>query len=193
MRLRAPDLRIRMPGAPRPIAAREVRRILRYRKLAAFHRITNRMAPQLRTRLLGAPLSVAEPLAARSPGSAIAAPAAVLLLWELGRTQDALALIDRAAPVAGPAALIRLARVCFAVGEVGRAKPLVDRLPEGHERASLEAELAFAAGRYTEAITMAGPPCADRGITGDTVAPSNGPARSSRCWIQPGVRHSPGC
>jgi PEP-CTERM/exosortase A-associated glycosyltransferase len=85
----------------------------------------------------------------------VAAPAAVLFLWELGRTEEAIALVERAAPVAGPAALVRLARVCFTVGEVGRAKPLVDRLPEGHERASLEAELAFAAGRYTEAIAMA--------------------------------------
>jgi PEP-CTERM/exosortase A-associated glycosyltransferase len=144
-----------MPGASQPLALREVRRILRYRKLAAFHRITNRMAPELRARLLGAPLAVVEPRAARNPGSALAAPAAVLLLWELGRTQDAIALVDRTAPMAGPATLVRLARVWMAVGEVGRAKPLVDRLPEGYERASLEAEFAFAAGRFTDALAMA--------------------------------------
>jgi len=155
MKPRAPDVRIRMPGASQPLAMREIRRILRYRKLAAFHRITSRLAPDLRTRLLRVPLAAAAPAAARSPGSALATPAAVLLLWELGRTAEAIAIIDRAAPVAGPAALARLARVCFAVGEIARAKPLVDRLPEGHQRASLEAELALAAGRYTEAISMA--------------------------------------
>ena len=113
------------------------------------------MTPELRTRLLRVPLAMVEPLAARGPASDLAAPAAVLLLWELGRTQDAIALVDHATSTAGPTTLVRLARVCFAVGEVGRAKPLVDRLPEGDERASLEAEFAFAAGRFTDALAMA--------------------------------------
>lgn len=155
MRLRAPELRFRMPGASQPLALREVRRILRYRKLAAFHRITNRMAPPLRARLLKAPLALVAPLAGRRPASALAAPAAVMLLWELGRTQDAILLIDRTAPGARPATLVRLARVCFALGEAERAKPLVNRLPKGYERASLEAEFAFAAGRFTDALAMA--------------------------------------
>ena len=155
MRLRAPEIRIRAPGASQPLALREVRRILRYRKLAAFHRITTRMTPQLRARLFGAPLAALAALAARRPLQPIAAPAAVMLLWELGRTQDALALIDRTAPGAAPATLVGLARVCLAVGEVSRAKPLVDQLPEGYERASLGAEFAFAAGRYGDALEMA--------------------------------------
>ena len=155
MRLRAPKLRFRMPGAERPLAAREVRRILRYRKLAAFHRVTNRMAPPLRARFLNAQLAVVAPLAALRPGNAVAAPAAAMLLWELGRTQDAFALIDRAAAVAGPTTLVRLARVCVAVGEVARVRPLVDRLPEGYERASFEAEFALAEGRFTDALAMA--------------------------------------
>ena len=137
------------------MAAREIRRILRYRKLAAFHRITGRMAPQLRSRLLAAPLAAATSLAARGPARGFAAPATVLLLWELGRTQDAIALIDRTAPETTPATLVRLARVCIAVGEVARAKPIVERLPDGYERTSLEAEFAFAAGRFTDALAMA--------------------------------------
>lgn len=145
-----------MPGASQPLAMREVRRILRYRKLAAFHRIANRIPPPLRGRLLGGALSVAGPLAARRPGNPLASPASVMLLWELGRTQEAIALMERAAAVAGPATIVRLARVCIAVGEVWRAKPLVDLLPDGYERASLEAEFAFAAGRFTDALAMAG-------------------------------------
>lgn len=155
MRLRPPQLRVRMPGAAQPLAMREVRRILRYRKLAAFDRIAKRVPPPVRARALGAALSVAGPFATRSPASAIAAPAAVMLLWELGRTAEAVALIERTAPGAGHATLVRLARVCFAVGQVERARPLVDLLPEGFERASLGAELAYAAGRYADALAMA--------------------------------------
>ena len=155
MRLRAPEIRVRAPGGSGPLALREVRRILRYRKLAAFHRVTTRMTPQLRARLFGAPLAVLAPLAARRPVQPIAAPAAVMLLWELGRTQEALALIDRTAPGAAPGTLVGLARVCLALGEVRRVKALVDQMPEGYERASLGAEFAFAAGRYGDALEMA--------------------------------------
>ena len=144
-----------MPGGERPLAAREVRRILRYRKLAAFHRITSRLEPSRRTRLLKAQLAVVGPLAAIRPGSSLAAPAAFVVLWELGRRQDAFALLERATPVAGPTALVRLARACFAIGEAARARPLVDRLPEGFERASMGAEFAFAEGRYADALAMA--------------------------------------
>lgn len=155
MRFRAPELRFRLPGGERPLAAREVRRILRYRKLAAFHRITSRLEPSRRTRLLKAQLAVVGPLAALRPGSSLAAPAAFVVLWELGRRQDAFALLERATPVAGPTALVRLARACFAIGEAARARPLVDRLPEGFERASMGAEFAFAEGRYADALAMA--------------------------------------
>jgi PEP-CTERM/exosortase A-associated glycosyltransferase len=78
-----------------------------------------------------------------------------MLLWELGRTQEAIALIERVTATAGPTTLVRLARVCVTLGEVARVRPLVARLPQGYERASFEAEFAFAEGRFTEALAMA--------------------------------------
>jgi glycosyltransferase involved in cell wall biosynthesis len=143
----------------RTMALREVRSILRYRKLAAFHRLSGRASPNLRDRALRPPLAVAERLAERDPGHAVWGPTTVLLRWEVGRPQDALDLLHRGLAVAEPAALLRLALVAAAVGRLDETRPIVDRLPEGPLRRRLLAELALASGRYRETIELA------RGLT----------------------------
>ena len=139
----------------RTIALREGRSILRYRKLAAFHRLSGLASPKLRGRALRPPLAVAERLAERQPGHAVWGPTAVLLLWEVGRTQDALGLLHRGLAVAEPMALLRFAVVAAAVGRLDETRPIADRLPEGPLRRRLLAELALASGRYAETIELA--------------------------------------
>ena len=153
-------MRLRLPGMDRALALREVRSILRYRKLAAFHRLSGRASPKLRDRALRPPLALVERLAERDPGHAVWGPTTVLLRWEVGRTQDALDLLDRGLAVAEPTALLRLALVAVAVGRLDATRPIVDRLPEGPLRRRLLAELALASGRYRETIELAG------GLTG---------------------------
>jgi glycosyltransferase involved in cell wall biosynthesis len=140
----------------RALALREVRSILRYRKLAAFHRLSGRASPTLRERALRPPLAVAERLAERDPGHAVWGPTTVLLRWELGRTQDALDLLHRGMDAAEPAALLRLALVAAAIGRLDETRPIAGRLPEGPLRRRLLAELALASGRYGETIELAG-------------------------------------
>ena len=139
----------------RTIALREGRSILRYRKLAAFHRLSGLASPKLRGRALRPPLAVAERLAEREPGHPVWGPTAVLLLWEVGRTQDALGLLHRGLAVAEPMALLRFAVVAAAVGRLDETRPIADRLPEGPLRRRLLAELALASGRYAETIELA--------------------------------------
>ncbi len=140
----------------RALALREVRSILRYRKLAAFHRLSGRASPTLRDRAFRPPLMIAERLAERDPGHAVWGPTTVMLRWELGRTQDALDLLHRGMDAAEPAALLRLALVAAAVGRLDETRPIADRLPEGPLRRRLLAELALASGRYEETIELAG-------------------------------------
>jgi glycosyltransferase involved in cell wall biosynthesis len=149
-------VRLRLPGMNRAMALREVRSILRYRKLAAFHRLSGRASPTIRDRALSAPLAVVERLAERDPGHPVWGPTAVLLRWEMGRTQDALDLLHRGLAVAGPTALLRFALVAVAVGRLDVTRPIVDRLAEGRLRRRLLAELALASGRYEETIELAG-------------------------------------
>ncbi len=149
-------MRLRLPGMDRAMALREVRSILRYRKLVAFHRLSGRAAPALRDRVLRPPLAIAERMAERDPGHAVWGPAAVLLRWEVGRTTDALDLLERSMAVAEPSTLVRLALVAAAVGRLDVTRPIVDRLPEGPMRRRLLAELALASGRYREAAELAG-------------------------------------
>jgi glycosyltransferase involved in cell wall biosynthesis len=149
-------VRLRLPGMDRALALREVRSILRSRKLAAFHRMSGRVSPTLRDRALRPPLVLVERLAERDPGHAVWCPTAVMLRWELGRTQDALDLLHRGMAVAEPTALLRLAQVAAAVGRLDETRPIADRLPDGPLRRRLLAELALASGRYGEAIELAG-------------------------------------
>ncbi|MFH0751783.1 MAG: glycosyltransferase family 4 protein [Chloroflexota bacterium] len=153
-------VRLRLPGMNRALALREVRSILRYRKLAAFHRLSGRASPKLRDRALRPPLAVAQRMAERDPGHAVWAPTAVLLCWEVGRTQEALDLLHRGLAVAEPTALLRLALVAVVVGWLDETRPFAERLPEGPLRRRFLAELAIASGRYQETIELAG------GLTG---------------------------
>jgi glycosyltransferase involved in cell wall biosynthesis len=139
----------------RSMALREIRSILRYRKLAAFHRLAGRLSPGLRDRLLRPPLAVVDRLAGRDQHAPLWAPAAVLLRWEVGRTRDALDLLDRGLAGAEPAALLRFAQVAIAIGRLDETRPIADRLPEGPLRSRLLAELALASGRYADAIGQA--------------------------------------
>jgi glycosyltransferase involved in cell wall biosynthesis len=140
----------------RALALREIRAILRHRKLAAFHRLCGRLAPDLRDRLLRPPLALLDHLARRDPTHAIWGPAAVLLRWEVGRTHAALDLLESGLAGAEPAALLRFAQVAIAIGRLEETRPIARRLPEGPLRSRLLAELALASGRYGEAMTLAG-------------------------------------
>lgn len=146
---------IRLPGTGRSIPSRELRHILRHRKLAAFHRVSQRASPTLRSRVLGAPLLLADALAEREPGHPTWGPAAVVLRWELGRTGDALDLLRRAADAGDATTLDRLARITLAIGRLEETSPVLDRLPDGPLRRDLLAELAMAGGRYRGAIELA--------------------------------------
>jgi len=148
-------VRLRLPGMNRALALREIRSILRNRKLAAFHRLSGRASPALRDQALRPPLAVVERLAERDPGHAVWGPSAVMLRWEVGRTQDALDLLHRGLAVAEPRALLRLAMVAATVGRLDETLPIADRLPEGQLRQRLLADLALASGRYEEAIELA--------------------------------------
>jgi glycosyltransferase involved in cell wall biosynthesis len=143
----------------RALALREIRAILRHRKLAAFHRLSQRVSPPVRSRTLGPVLACLRPLAARAPGHPVLGPLAVLLLWEAGRTAEAIELLQRAAPRAEPGTVARLARVAAAIGRLDEIRPLAERLPEGPLRRELLADMALAAGRYAETIELA------RGLT----------------------------
>jgi glycosyltransferase involved in cell wall biosynthesis len=140
----------------RALALREIRIILRHRKLAAFHRLSGRLAPDLRGRLLRPPLALVERRARRDPCHALWAPAAVLLRWEVGRTSDALDLLHDGLANAEPDALLRFAQVAIAIGRLEETRPIAERLPEGSLRSRLLAELALASGRYAEAMALAG-------------------------------------
>lgn len=148
-------MKLRLPGMRRALALREIRAILRHRKLAAFHRVSGRLAPGLRDRLLRPPLALVDRLARRNPSHAIWAPAAVLLRWEVGRTRDALDLLHHGLIDAEATALLRLAQVAIAIGRLEETRPIAERLPEGPLRSRLLAELAIASGRYAEAIALA--------------------------------------
>ena len=148
-------MRLRLPGMQRALALREVRAILRYRKLAAFHRLSGRASPALRQRGLGPPLAIVGPLAERNPGHGVWSPAAILLRWELGRTKEAIELLHRALAVAEPTTLLRLAMVAATFGRLDETRPIAERLPEGPLRRRLLADLALASGRYAETIELA--------------------------------------
>jgi len=156
----------------RALALREVRSILRYRKLAAFHRMAGRVPPRLRDGALRPPLALLDPLAERRPGHGLWAPAAVLLRWETGRTADALDLLHRGLESADPAGLLRLAQVAVAIGRLDETRPIAERLPAGPLRSLLEADLALASGRYADVVELAagltGP--GDRGRRAQLVA-----------------------
>ncbi len=151
----ASPARLRLPGMARAVALHELRSILRYRKLAAFHRVAGRLSPAVRDRALRPPLAIADRLAMRDPGHPVWAPTAVLLRWEVGRTRDALDLLHRGLAVAEPDALLRLAHVAVALGQLDETRPIADRLPDGPLRRRLLAELALASGRYAETIELA--------------------------------------
>jgi glycosyltransferase involved in cell wall biosynthesis len=82
----------------------------------------------------------------------ISAPLAALAHWELGRRDEALAFVDRAAACATDRTAIGLAAVAMAVDRPATAaRALEDRPPRSGRDCALVAEVAFRTGRFDDA------------------------------------------
>ena len=142
-----------VPGQQNARSLREVRAILRYRKVAAFHRVVGRLPAARRDRVLRPACRVAGWLADRRPGDTLFGPVAFILRWETGQTTRALEQLHASMSLTSPRGLIRYARVCVAIGRLDEAGPLIEHLPDD-ERAELPVEMAFAAGRYRDVLAQ---------------------------------------